>query len=139
MQRDFYTIRVIDNLILVRNVGHWTLAQNIAYLSELSDTLIANRNRLFTIFVDMREWSVDEPTKTTSIKRNLKLDRRNQKAEHWLCKDLSASDHLLPYFEKEQFPLERHLDKDKAWEALSHALNNKNSLSALEEWFNLPD
>ena len=133
-QRGFYTILELDNVILVRTTGKWTLALDIAYLAELSETLTTHRNKPYSVFVDMRGWQVDDSVINSKVKTKLQLDRRSQKVEHWLCDEYAQNDHLLQFFEEESFKLYRHTNRQDAQKALVKLLSGSTKIDSALEW-----
>jgi len=135
MSTGFYSIKKVESLILIRTTGEWTLALDIAYLSELSETFRIARGKPFNVFVDMRGLNVSQDVKDATIQKNLFLNRRSQRSEYWLTDSLVDTEYLLIYFKQLSFPLTRLTDEGKAWDILSNQLCPKKHLESLKNWF----
>lgn len=112
-----FSIKTCGNCILIKKTADWDFKTDIAYLSALCNEMNKRKGKAFYVVADMRNWRVPDTVKQSKIKMPVELDRRNQKGEIWLLSELSAADHLLPYFKDEPFPLERVTTKDAllAW------------------------
>ncbi|WP_233268975.1 hypothetical protein [Paraglaciecola sp. L1A13] len=87
-----------SRLIVVQIKGHWTLQTDMAYLSDLGETMHAMRGNTWAVLVDMRGWVVPKSVSSSPLKSAVNLDRRNQKLECWVVDSPSQGDALLPYF-----------------------------------------
>ncbi|MFC3093986.1 hypothetical protein DRW07_10930 [Alteromonas sediminis] len=139
MSAGFYSIEKVDNLILLRTSGEWSLALDIAYLGDVSQTFKAARGKPFNVFVDMRGLKISQDVKDTPLKKDLVLDRRSQRAEYWLADNLSESEYLLPYFEHVSFPLHRLTDKAQAWDIIRHKLCDERHWEKVSAWLDAND
>lgn len=136
MSEGFFDIQKLDDVILIRTSGDWSLSLDVAYLGELSEVFLSARNRAFTVFVDMRGWKVPDSVRYTKIKNKLHLDRRSQQAEFWLSDNLKENEYLLEFFKEFHFPLVRITDEAQAWDLLSNKLCPKTRMPTIIEWFN---
>ncbi len=112
-----FSITTCGNCILIKKSEEWDFQTDIAYLSALCNEMNKRKGKAFYVVADMRGWRVPDAVKQSKAKVAITMDRRNQKGEIWLLSDMSAADHLLPYFEGEPFPLERVTTSDAllAW------------------------
>lgn len=75
------------NLISVELAGIWQAAQDLAYLTELSEHIAAINHQPWGLLINMRNWQLDDVPRSTQIQDRLveiPLDRRNQLAECWI-------------------------------------------------------
>ncbi|WP_339772963.1 hypothetical protein [uncultured Paraglaciecola sp.] len=94
----YYRITVKSRLIVVQIKGQWTLQTDMAYLSDLGETMHAMRGNTWAVLVDMRGWVIPKSVSSSPLKSDVNLDRRNQKLECWVVDSPSQGDALLPYF-----------------------------------------
>lgn len=103
-------------LIYVELRGEWSTQRDLAYLSELAESIRFMRGRTWAMLVDMRLWHVPESIR--HAKYNIQLDRRNQKAECWIVNELNDNDYLLPFFKESPVQPQRFLTLQNAQQAL---------------------
>lgn len=112
-----FSIKTCGNCILIKKSVVWDLKTDIAYLGALCNEMNKRKGKAFYVVADMRGWRAPDAVKQSKAKVAISMDRRNQKGEIWLLNEITATDHLLPFFEGEPFPLERVTTSDAllAW------------------------
>lgn len=111
-----FSIIAEDDILRVTLKGTWSLAQDMAYLTSLSDAIDQIKAKPWGLLVDMREWQLDETTQQRATGRhvaNVNMDRRNQKAECWLVKQPSQGQSLIQFI-PQTLPFLRVTDKQQA-------------------------
>jgi hypothetical protein len=103
-------------LIFVELCGEWSTNNDLAYLSELSESIGKMRGQNWTMVVDMRKWQVPESIRQSKYK--IQLDRRNQKAECWIVNQLDDNEYLVPFFKDSPVQPQRFLSVQSAIQAL---------------------
>tara|TARA_R110002167_G_scaffold118143_3_gene294492 strand:- start:3943 stop:4350 length:408 start_codon:yes stop_codon:yes gene_type:complete len=111
-----HTITCFDALIFVNLKGHWSIQNDLAYLSDLAEVLAQMRGKVWTLLVDMRGWHV--PDSIRHAKYHVDLDRRNQKAECWIVDNPEDNEYLFAYFAGQPVQPQRCLTMQSAQQFL---------------------
>ncbi|UAA38356.1 hypothetical protein KIH87_16965 [Paraneptunicella aestuarii] len=111
-----YQICSSKNLIQVRITGTWTISIDLAYLSELSETMSKARNTPWAMVVDMRGFLLPEELLDSEkkITANIDLDRRNQLAECWIVDHIEQSENLEGFITGSGVPLKKVFTEQEA-------------------------
>ena len=86
MDNPEYNITQNDNVLYVTLKGHWDLAADKKYLSDLATYFSQVNHRPWALVVDMRNWRLKTPQDNLFQQKtaNIHLDRTNQVAECWI-------------------------------------------------------
>lgn len=111
-----YQIYSKKSLIQVRITGTWTINIDLAYLSELSETMSKARNTPWAMIVDMRGFLLPEELLDSEkkITANINLDRRNQLAECWIVDHMEQSKNLERFITGSGVPLKKVFTEQEA-------------------------
>lgn len=93
-----FTIELSEHLVQVRLAGKWSLAQDMAYLSQLAESIDQIKAKPWGILVDMRQWQLEEVKEFGYQQKqvaNVHIDRRNQLAECWIVNSPNQAQTLI--------------------------------------------
>ena len=114
-----FDITTEGNVIWVDLRGVWDIKVDFAYLTELTQHMQKMRGNPWCIIVDMRGWIVPDNHQACNEKVDLRLDRRNQKAEVWIVEDPEQGDFLVHFMKEAGFPFAKVRSEQEAFQWLS--------------------
>ena len=114
-----------NNIIYVNLSGIWTVQADIAYLTSLIEHIHKVKVKPWSMFVDMRGWTLPDEVFNSEFKAKILLDRRNQLAESWLLDDLHQAEILMYHFKETKLQPKRVLTMQEALDWLEKAQKNE--------------
>jgi len=133
MSKPNYSISHTRHLILISRDNEWDYSSEIAYLSELADTVERYKRRPFSIVVDMRGWHIPDEIRYGPKREDVTLDRRSQIGECWLLDTPHQADHLLRHFIGVKFHLE-HVYSDNEVLRWARQMVPEDEVTELSKW-----
>lgn len=96
-----YRINTQGTMLNVDLFGHWNMATDISYLTDLAAAIEKIGEKPWGMLVDMRDWSLKSLPDNIFEQNvaNVHLDRRFQVSECWIVEGMDQAIELLPFVE----------------------------------------
>lgn len=99
MVKPSYSVELKSNIVVVKISGDWDIQTDIAYLTELDETIAKVRDTKWALLADLRGWQVSEKVINYKHNNTIQLARHNQQAECWLVDNPCQGSHIQHHIE----------------------------------------
>ena len=99
MIKPSYSVELKSNIVVAKIYGDWNIQTDIAYLTELDETISKVRDTKWALFADLRGWQVTEEVINYKHNNTIQLARHNQQLECWLVDSTCQGSHIQHHIE----------------------------------------
>lgn len=118
MIKPSYSVELKSNIVVAKISGDWNIQTDIAYLTELDETISKVRDTKWALFADLRGWQVTEEVINYKHNNTIQLARHNQQLECWLVDSICQGSHIQHHVENAGVKFKKFNDEQAAIEWL---------------------